>query len=447
MKRWARCAFRPTASCAVYFTILLAVQAGLGFDRGFGYDAAHAMPFTANVAQIMHGLWPSDFALYIHGAELIPIYRLKTFTGTFGMYPPGLSCIDYAILKLWPGAPLYALLFFAELVLWSMVFTMLASLVHKIFSWQGIAVLLPLGLLIFPFFTNDLLWQATGMTEGVATPLFAIGCIGSLLLLLSPNRHNWLTALAIGLVFAAASYIRAQFDLVISALMIVTIIFLLFQWVAQKNRNLKIHTLTLLLIFIAYQGATIPYKIFKHAPTIVVMDYGWGQVWTQKQDAEKYHVYVGLGMQSICEIEPIKCQEFTDRRNRGEDIDLHEYEHAAIIAVLHHPLALLKFKLPIFWQNWFVDMFEDAPQVGSYRWIADFILALSLPFTCLYSFARDRSIGIAYTLYAGSFVFACMIFSLLIHIEPRYFLPIKLLGAISLLFVLADLGRRYRYAP
>ena len=435
----------------LYFLILLALEAALGFSRGFGFDSALTVPFLARPDQIVQVFGPSDFASYVLMARLIPINGIETFRSGYGMFPPGLPIIQWLIFKLWHDAPIYAVLFPIGIALWSVFMVLFATILRRLFGLtQCVVFIAPLFLLAFPFFTNDCLWYSTGLSEGIALPLFWIACLCTLMLVIWPGKRIWLKAIVVGLLFASASFVRAQFDFAFAAIVLATAICVSLRWIYLRRHyaltpHFKRMAVALLVVFSTYQVTTIPYKIFKNAPTIVVMDNVWGAIWYSKEDAAKLGVpavFIEAGMESVCQIDPVKCQEFTDRRNRGQDIDFHEYRRAAIAAILHQPMSLLKIKIPIFWHFWLVDMFESPSTPGSYGWMSEFVLVLSIPLSGAYALWRRAPVGLAYALYSVGFVVSCTIFSIIVHIEPRYFLPIKLLAALSLIVAVADLAHQ-----
>jgi hypothetical protein len=299
-------------------------------------------------------------------------------------------------------------------------------------------------LLPIPFFWETYLWDAALMTESLSTPLFAIACLESWRIIVQPKYASIKKAVIIGLLFAIASYIRAQFELVFFMFVGASFFLLLITYFrlpksdSQKKSLWHRYSMALLAAFVAYNVAVVPYKvIYKKASTIVVIEYIWEMVWKP----ESFYVntpgqfFSGGGGHSICAIAPEKCAQFTTRKDKGEVIPFPEYKRAAMKTVFLHPFSLLYFKAPYFWKMWATDT------TTLFRTYFNFIL-LSIPLLMIVLLGaagdkhRWQRIGI-YVLYFTAMVGGSAGFSLIAQVEPRYLMPIKLFLCISLLLGIA----------
>jgi hypothetical protein len=394
-----------------------------------------------------------DPGSFVNAARRLQAFDLRAFyDGGYGMFPPGLPVVEAVLMSISPHAPLPLILLLAAAALWATFMLCLFRAAQDCLHLsRRAAFLLPLLLVPVPLFWGALLWRTILYTESLAIPLFAIACLESWHIIVRPEVATTKRAIVIGLLFAMASYIRAQFDFVFLGFSAVSLGWLLLAYSlvpkSDPGRRYFRHgyAYTLLTVFIAYHALVLPYKaLYKKASTMVVLDYLWEQLWTEDAYDHGAEFLANGGFQSVCSLAPEQCAHFAARKSKKEALSIAECKQAAMNTILHRPFSLLSFKLPYFWKNWNTMVFPEKPERGlevmSTHYLDAPLLGAPLLIIILLGWSRPqgrlRRVAM-YLSYLAALVVGSVGFSFIFHFEPRYFLPIKLFLLMSLLLSIA----------
>ena len=396
-------------------------------------------------AEIIECFGPMDIASYVRGAFALQEHGLKSF-GILGFatWPPGFSFLELALIQL-DFVPLPLALFFVNSTLWAIVFFQLYALLTY-FTEARItyAVVLPLLLLLVPFVSGFYLWTGILMSEPISTALFMIAVLDLWRLILSKVKIRFGRAAILGLLFALAAYLRAQFDLIIHAMaatafFVLTGYYFYFMKTGEMSQRKSLVSLakSLVVILLAFQVFIIPYKTYMvlhgHGIAMADVSYIFERLWRD----ENWHARNGAaffsagGGHSMCAISPLKCQVFEARRKRGETISLQEYRSAAFETALTQPIALLNYKWSYLWKNW---KLNDVGESSMFNTILFFLILT----TALIRIAQRGVHGLLESLFFLAICGGATIFSFIVHFEPRYLLLVKLFGAAWALVAIAD---------
>ncbi len=312
---------------------------------------------------------------------------------------------------------------------------------------------LPFLVLLAPFVSGFYLWEGVLMSEPISTALFAIAALDLWRLVASKLKISLGRAIFIGVLFALAVYIRAQFDLIVHAMAGMSFfVITAYYFYSNKNRGAQRHqesirlAKSVFIIFISFQACVLPYKIYMfshgHIAAMANVSYIFESLWK----SESWHIQHGAGFfsagggHSMCAVSPLKCHEFDARRAKGEKISINEYRNAAFKVALTQPLDLLSFKLPYFWKAWKVNNYEDPLKQ---TWVVNFNYALFvlIILTSVLRIFQDRSKGLVETALFAALFMGSTVFCFIVHFEPRYLLPVKIFGILWVLVTVASTGK------
>jgi len=397
-----------------------------------------------------------DIASYVRGAYALQQHGLNAFgTLGFGTWPPGFSFLELILVRL-NYVPLPLALFLIGVMLWALVFFGVYALLRQT---SGIGIVyaagLPLLLLLVPFVSGFYLWEGMLMSEPISTALVAIAALDLWRLIASKLQITLGRAIFIGVFFALATYIRAQFDLIVHAMAGVSFfVVTTYYFYLRKNRNaqqcqeLIRLAKSIFIIFISFQACILPYKTYMamhgHGPAMADVSYIFESLWKD----ENWHIQHGAGFfsagggHSMCAVFPEKCREFEERRTQGEAISLKEYRNSAFKVALTQPLALISFKLPYFWKAWKINNLEDP---FKQTWLMNFNYALFVLIfvTSVFRIIQDRPQGLVESALFSALFIGSTVFCFIVHFEARYLLPVKFFGVVWVLVATASIGKSF----
>lgn len=411
--------------------------------------------FFSTPNDITHCFGGADIASYVRGAFALEEHGLNAFSSLgFGTWPPGFSLLELILIRL-NVVPLPLALFLVASSLWAFVFFRLYALLKQSVGLRAVyAAGLPMLLLLVPFVSDFYLWNGILMSEPISTALFAIATLDLWRLVASKLQITLSRAIFIGVLFALAAYIKAQFDLIVDALVVVSFVVIAINYYLKKHSNkhdcqeLKKLSKSIFVIFLSYQACVLPYKSFMavhgHGANMASVTYIFESVWQDEnrliQNGAGF--FVSGGGNSMCVISPLKCREFKERRAMGETISINEYRNSAFKVALTQPLDLLSFKLPYFWKSWKVNNYED-PFKQTWLILFNYALFALIFLASVCRIIKNRTQGLAeLALFSALFV-GSTAFSFIVHFEPRYLLPVKLFGVFWVMVAIASIGKSF----
>lgn len=390
----------------------------------------------ANIQECYGGM---DIASYVRGAYALQQYGLEAFGSMgFATWPPGFSFIELMIIKI-AVIPLPLALFVLSALLWSGVLFQFYKLLLQVSKIpQPMASVMPLLLLIIPFVQEFYLWDGILMSEPLSTALFAIAVLDIWHHVAARSQITILRAGLLGILFALAVYIRAQFDLIFHAivflsflLIIAYVIFYLVGKTPEKKYTLKNLACGFIVTFLVFQALVLPYKAYLaykgHGAAMANVTYIFESVWR----ADSWHIEHGAGFfvagggNSMCVVDAAKCEEFELRRSRGENISIEEYKNAAFQVVFSQPFTLLSYKWPYFWRTW-INEASGKDQLISFN----ICLFIALLITAIGRLIQNRKQGLLELLYYLAIIVGSTVFCFIVHFDHRYLLPVKLFGTL-----------------
>ncbi len=434
------------------FCLFLAL-AGLVFaiHNGDLLPKGTGVPLTATSDEMIAHFGGSDYATYLRGALVLRDEGLSAYADKgFKNFAPGLSTLQIPLIALEKVLPVSIGLLLVGLILWACAFDVMAQTIRSLFLTSSVlSYASVLALFAAPFFYNALLWDGVLLSETVSTPFFLMGCAYTARLAWQKEQHIVRQSVIAGLMFAAASYLRAQYDIIFVVLLLaMAVSFWAVRLTLKFRPTLKLPLSswgrTLLFLFVAYAAATVPYRVAIKSPALVVNDYVWKLVWHDKDFFEKagggFILSGGGGV--LCEVNAQTCTDFMARENAGNKPKMREARKAAIATVFDQPVTYFSQKLPYFYYNWFDD-FASCSNYGSCapQYLNKPMLFLFpgvFLFIATFSEKKRKLINMAiFSVFAGSLAIGSLGFSLFIHVEPLYMLPLKLFVLLSEAVVLA----------
>lgn len=410
--------------------------------------------FFSTPSDIINCFGGADIASYIRGAFALEKHGLDAFGILgFGTWPPGFSLLELTLIRL-NFAPLPVSLFLVASSLWAFVFFRLYGLLKQSLGLRTLyAAGLPMFLLFVPFFYDFYLRDGILMSESVSTAIFALASVDLWRLLASKLQITFRRAILTGVLFAIASYIKAQFDLIIHSIAFVSFIVFVIHYCFRRKfddqelQEMKNISKKLFIIFLSYQACVIPYKVYmaenNHGANMASVTYMFESVWQEEgrliQNGAGY--FVAGGGNSMCIVSPLKCKEFEERRANGQTISIYEYRNSAFKVVLTQPFDLLKFKLPYFWKSWEVDNYR---KLFDQTWLKffNYMLFISILLTGIGRIVQNRSQGLVELFLFSALFVGATTFSFIVHFESRYLLPVKLFGVLWVMVAMASICSR-----
>jgi len=397
-----------------------------------------------------------DITSYVRGAYALQEHGLNAFSSLgYGTWPPGLSFLESVLIRL-NYIPLPMALFLMISSLWAFVFFRLYALLKQSTGISSLyAAGLPLLLLFVPFIYGFYLWEGILMSEPISTALFAIAALDLWRLVASKLEITFSRAIFIGILFALATYIRAQFDLIVHSMAVVSFFVIsIYHFYFRINRKSQYNQELLRLakratiVFITFQACVLPYKMYMfahgHGVGMASVTYVFESLWKD----ESWHIQNGSGFfsagggHSICMVAPEKCKEFKDRRDQGEKISIYEYRKSALVVALTQPLALIRFKIPYFWKAWGINSYE---KILKQAWFMNFnyVLLVLILLTSIFRIVQNWQQGLVETALFSALFIGSAAFCFLVHFEARYLLPVKFFGMLWVLMTIVSIGKSF----
>jgi len=432
----------------------------------FGHDAGiidnlvcpqfGAITLYSTSTEIIQCFGGMDIASYVRGAFALQEHGLNAFSSLgFGTWPPGFSFLELMLIHL-NLVPLPLALFLIGSSLWAFVFLRLYALLKQSSGISAVyAAGFPLLLLLAPFVSGFYLWEGMLMSESISTAMFAIAALDLWRLIASKLQITIGRAIFIGVLFVLATYIRAQFDLIVHAMAGMSFfVIMTYYFYLRKNRNIQRSqelvrlAKSIFFIFLTFQACVLPYKMYMdrhgHGAAMASVSYIFESLWKD----ENWHIQHGAGFfsagggHSMCAVSPEKCREFEERRTLGETISLKEYRNSAFEVALTQPLALLSFKWPYFWKAWRINNFED-PFKQTWSMNFNYALFVLIFVTSVFRIIQDRPRGLIETALFSALFIGSTAFCFIVHFEARYLLPVKLFGVLWALVATASIGKLF----
>lgn len=449
---------RPWLILIPLYLISICLTGLLGHDAGIINNSAcpqlGAITFYSTPTEIIQCFGGSDIASYVRGAFALQQHGLYAFSALgFGTWPPGFSFLELILIRL-NHVPLPLALFLAGSSLWALVFYRLYALLKQSTGISNIyAAGLPLLLLLVPFVSGFYLWEGMLMSESISTALFTIAALDLWRLVASKLKIRLGRAIFIGFLFALATYIRAQFDLIVHAMAGMSLIVIaIYYFYLKKNRKTQQYqeltrlAKSIFIVFLSFQAGVLPYKMYMYTQgngaAMANVSYIFESLWKD----ESWHIQHGAGFfsagggHSMCAVSPEQCREFGERRAQGEAIPLEEYRNAAFKVAITRPFALLSFKWPYFWKAWKINNSGD-PLKLTWPMLFNYALFILILATSLFRIIQNRTQGLIETAFFSALLAGSTIFCFIVHFEARYLLPVKFFGVLWVLITIASIGK------
>jgi hypothetical protein len=419
---------------ALYVLILLAAALPDGPDaeiRVFGV----AVPLAATNGQMSQSFGDADAAVYAKGAKEIVDYGWIKQPWYTTLWPPGFFVFQAAVLTLvGPHGPALAAILIMTVMVWAAAFTLLHHLCRTVFS-AGVSFVLPLCFVLFPFFREYFLRSGVVFSETLSAALWTTGFV---LILLAAVHRSSLRAIAAGVLFAAAAYVRASVDLVLllgSLIVAADYVLMVLYGCRARRTNHRQEAARLwsnpewraiLLAVLAFHAATMPYRIYKAWKHQTVMftaaDYYYRYLW---QPPEEYTPLQGFILEGggpvACITNPVICEELTlDRKARGDGAHSAElYKKLAFAGLLSQPVRWVAYRAKYLPKYWFSRPSASTPVRGSLVPGLLLFVALVGSVACA-PFLLSKRFG-QFLLYSMGMVYlGHFIMFLFLHYEVRY---------------------------
>jgi hypothetical protein len=387
-----------------------------------------------------------DIASYVRGAYALQKNGLIAFGNMgFATWPPGFACLELMLIKL-AVVPLPLSLFLLGTFLWAAVMFQVQALLRQVGGLHpAAAAAAPLLLLAVPFIRGFYLWDGILMSEPISTALFTIAGVDIWRRVATSSPIGTSRAVLLGVILALSVYIRAQFDLIFHALAFLTFVLLLTFKISEsaaklrdKGYVLKKVGPSLLVVFLVFEALILPYKAYLASKgngfAMSNVTYIFESLWK----TESWHVahsakfFSDGGGHSMSVIDREKYEEFELHRSHGEKTPIEEYKKAAFRVVLTQPMALLIYKWPYFWKAWNYE--ENALSSGFNK-----MLFIAIIITSISRIFQNCKQGMLETAYFLTFAGGATVFCFIVHFEPRYLLPIKLIGLLWLMLLISSI--------
>jgi len=427
-----------------FFTIVIVITI-------LNYKAQFNMDLYANSQKAIEQYGVTDYASYVKAALLIKNNGIEEYKNSvYVAQSPGMALLELVILSISPNAALPLCLLFVTALLWAVFMARLQdALLVKLKVPENVSFFLPLIILLTPLFLFGYITGLLLISEPISTPIFAIAVIEAWLLflnILDDCKVNIKKLVLVGFLFALASYIRAQFELIF-ILLIITSFFLtiLCVFIVRDNNNLTLNAylLGIIVIFLSYSIFTLPYKIYIKSASMVHNEFELAILWhdTSYWNSLRADFLIQGGEQVVCELDQQFCNDVQGRIAKGKNIQTREYIFFTFKTILLHPITFVAKKTHYLAKAWKKDHWDAPP--SEYIAIFSKLLLLLIPSTiaCIY-FANKKSWLInssLYVIYLVSIFLGASAFSIITHFEPRYLLPVKLFIFVSFLLSVANL--------
>lgn len=390
---------------------------------------------TANLETIENH-FGNDFGSYAKGALIIKKSGMTGYINSFHKnWSPGMSIIESLLFSISPGLPIPLALLLISSLIWGLFFSLIYTFGIESLKITPLQASTPiLILMLTPQFNSTLFWELLLGSEPLSCGLFFTGLVIFLKCLFQDNKNFKeliLWQLISSLFFIMSTFVRAQFDIIFICMILSYLLFIGFYFLFTGTFNIKIKLLiqSIIVVVATYFACTIPYRIAVNANGLMVENsYVWKLIWHEK-DYFKGDFFASGGGHSVCTINPVTCQSFNLRESGGKEPTIAEAKLAAIKTVLLNPVKFTQYKSYYLLKHWLgIDALHSI-NFKSLELIINIIILPIIIFILLFSIF-NKKIKLIHSISVLSLTIGIglgsILFSIFIHFEYRYFLPIKI---------------------
>lgn len=428
-----------------------------GFDTVF-----YGHPALTSAASLIPQLGASDAGSYLGAALDLQDGQITTeYLWVLNLWPPGMPLILATMIKLGGGASPVIPMIVLICLLWSAVFTVLASIVLKRRGYVLMALFAVVWLLS-PVFTGWTIQRGVLGSDGLATAIAALVAIGLMQIVTSTRstRLWWLHFVGLGIGFAALAHLRIMWFYALPAAMLVLAAIagarMAYLRLAKKQRGLgdeKRAYLGWLVLFATFVALCTPWTVIgavKLHPGSLSWsqgDYQFAQLWMSDDDLVDIggSFLVAGGANWACDLAPSECAQIALQ----EDESAHPYggdppntfthlRNEAFSVALTHPGEFAANRSDFTVRTWLSTPGEG---VGSFTNVG-FGVATLLAFAAALGILLYRSRRSAAALCLFLVLGANMAILWLTHFETRYVVPLQAISMVVVVFAALPLEQR-----
>lgn len=349
----------------------------------------------------------------------------------YGTWPPGFFFVNAAAIKL--DLPVGQVQWVFSAVLWSLVFSLVAKRLLGA-TKNLVALLVPIGIVMLPLFSNNFLRYGIVFSESGGTALLCLGLVLLTWPVASLGRQIALWIIA-GIVVALGVYVRAQ---VYYVFLFMIAGFVLLAVVAVLTRRLRVtQWAPHVAFFLAVQMTLMPY-VDLNMGKLYRIDFVFAYPFTLQDypDAGPANWISRGGMRSACIVDEERCLEIRERIETGQ-ISAEGLKGEIVGAFIRHPVEFVSYKAPIMLSYYFAD--NSYPATTVFRvayWENLFYLFVFIATISYLLYRRDVvSAGMAGVLV----LMLCAVIAppFAMHFEVRYLYLAKVLMLASPLLAMA----------
>lgn len=438
------------------------------FDRSLIFIAALASSyfaiFSQGFATVVQGADLSDskeelaatFGYSDSGSYLKAAIDLESFGEirpdffwVYNLWPPGMPFLEALLIRLEPLIPFP--LAYAHLIwiLWSMLLAWLGWMIRRQASLIYAIAFIALSSQLTPF-SDWIFGYGLFYAEGISSLFFLTGLV---LFIRGTLRHphgGQFTAQSIrigvlvGLSFGAAAYFRASFSVLLQAgiaLLILGAIILLLNALRVAPLRLKslfqagVRRGVIPMTALATMAAVmLPWQVFA-SNAVRPGDLSWSTVsgsfiagtWADRTSTASFLAEGGVGW--ACHLDPVQCREISELMDSSSAAfdqaavpSVSELGQRALFVALNNPIEFVSDRFHFFMKGWFASETGIGIPANSGGFVNAILLGVFLVAL------RPHLQRGYYELLAIPLLAASQVVPLIIgHVEPRYFIPIKLL--------------------
>lgn len=349
------------------------------------------------------------------------------------LWPPGMVWLDAALLRLFGSSFALSLAILSGLI-WVTVASVFAIKIRTNFG-QPLAYLSVTFLLMSSPLQIWIFDAGLFYAEGFSIAAF----LGGLVLLIRGSLRNVKESLishgiSAGVMFGLAAYFRTTFS-TLETLLLLGVIGLALLAILQRlingvtatlrqlNNQLVLLTATWLAMF------TLMEPWLQFTTSAIRGERAWSVVggnflrgaWVNRSTSPDFLKSGGVGW--ACEMDPKFCQKLIDQeKNVGAPYDITDLALKTIQTIVAHPFEYLTDRTHYLLAGWF----SSEQSMGTLSLVSGFILmsAFFITISQLVKSVRAGNFASLFVILACFLIIAPMMIG---HVEPRYFIPLKLL--------------------
>jgi hypothetical protein len=385
----------------------------------------------------------NDEAAYARGAKGL-VEGSSDWRAMTSIYPPGIMVLEAIPYSLSRNAPIGLFLVGVTSSLWAIAFTLMAKHLLRSSATILLAITVPALMMLLPDM-RGMTRSFFFLTEPICTA--SLLCAGGFLA--SAAEREGLAAVRpaalAGVFLAVAMYFRAAVGFMVVSLAVLAVLLGLLVGAetlvrrhrgpsgggarASSLRDSLLPIATALTFFALTAG---PYWLANHGRWVnSKTSYVWSLVWKRPAEfAPEWQFFVEGGGPAGCVIDPATCDYVHEGLSLSSTAFTNQdFFYLTIRTALHHPVAWLRYKLSFIARGWF----DDTPSA-----VVASILLLSLLLAGALS-GNPPAFTLMVMLVA---VLAGTVGPLLlVHVEPRYLMPLRLFVLYSVVLTAALLHR------